>query len=150
MRSSTVLVLSLKSISHELIKNIVLAGIGRLIVMDDAVVTEEDLGGGFLFREEEGAVGQEVSWDLCVSDNAERQRVNAAAPQIASLNPLVSLTVLPTLAPFVRDQSAAAQLDDQQEMAAFLQREKVDVVIACDMTVQQMVSYSFSDRLQTG
>jgi len=61
MRSSTVLVLSLRSISHELIKNIVLAGIGRLIVMDDAVVTEEDLGGGFLFREEEGAVGQEVS-----------------------------------------------------------------------------------------
>ena len=60
MRSSTVLVLSLRSISHELIKNIVLAGIGRLIVMDDAVVTEEDLGGGFLFREEEGAVGQEV------------------------------------------------------------------------------------------
>jgi ubiquitin-like 1-activating enzyme E1 A len=29
--------------------------------MDEGVVTEEDLGGGFLFREEEGAVGQEVS-----------------------------------------------------------------------------------------
>jgi hypothetical protein len=29
--------------------------------MDDGVVTEEDLGGGFLFREEEGAVGMEVS-----------------------------------------------------------------------------------------
>jgi ubiquitin-like 1-activating enzyme E1 A len=61
MRSSTVLILSLKSVAHEIIKNLVLAGIGRLIVMDDGVVTEEDLGTGFLFREEDGAVGQEVS-----------------------------------------------------------------------------------------
>lgn len=60
MRSSTVCVLSLRSLAHETIKNLVLAGIGRLIVMDNGVVTEEDLGGGFLFREEEGAVGQEV------------------------------------------------------------------------------------------
>lgn len=66
MRSSTVLVLSLRSLAHETIKNLVLAGIGRLIVMDDGVVTEEDLGGGFLFREEEGAVGQEVSTALNV------------------------------------------------------------------------------------
>lgn len=28
--------------------------------MDNGVVTEEDLGSGFLFREEEGAVGMEV------------------------------------------------------------------------------------------
>ena len=60
MRSSTVLILSLKTVAHEIVKNLVLAGIGRLIVMDNGVVTEEDLGSGFLFREEEGAVGQEV------------------------------------------------------------------------------------------
>jgi len=60
MRSSTVLILSLKTVAHEIIKNLVLAGIGRLIVMDNGTVTEEDLGSGFLFREEEGAVGQEV------------------------------------------------------------------------------------------
>lgn len=60
MRSSTVLLLSLRSLAHETIKNLVLAGIGRLIIMDDGVVTEEDLGGGFLFREEEGCVGLEV------------------------------------------------------------------------------------------
>lgn len=62
MRSSTVLILSLRSVAHETIKNLVLAGIGRLIVMDDGAVTEEDLGGGFLFREEEGAVGKNVSF----------------------------------------------------------------------------------------
>jgi len=64
MRSSTVLILSLKTVAHEIIKNLVLAGIGRLIVMDNGVVTEEDLGSGFLFREEEGAVGQEVRLSL--------------------------------------------------------------------------------------
>ncbi len=61
MRNSTVLILSLRSLAHETIKNLVLAGIGRLIIMDGEEVTEEDLGGGFLFREEEGAVGMEVS-----------------------------------------------------------------------------------------
>lgn len=60
MRNSTVLVLSLRSLAHETIKNLVLAGIGRLIIMDDGVVTEEDLGAGFLFREADGAVGQNV------------------------------------------------------------------------------------------
>lgn len=62
MRSSTVLILSLHSVAHETIKNLVLAGIGRLIVMDDGVVSEEDLGSGFLFREEDGAVGKNVSF----------------------------------------------------------------------------------------
>ena len=39
MRSSTVLILSLKTVAHEIIKNLVLAGIGRLIVMDNGTVT---------------------------------------------------------------------------------------------------------------
>lgn len=62
MHKSTVLVLSLRSLAHETIKNLVLAGIGRLIVMDGGIVTEEDLGSGFLFQEEAGAVGKEVRW----------------------------------------------------------------------------------------
>lgn len=140
MRSSTVLILSLRSLAHETIKNLVLAGIGRLIVMDNGVVTEEDLGGGFLFREEEGAVGQEVSLIIAIScKGADMQRTTAASPQIASLNPLVSLTALPTLAPFVRDASAGATVDTQQEMVDFLRKEHVDVIVACDMTVQEMV-----------
>ena len=64
MRNSTVLILSLRSLAHETIKNLVLAGIGRMIVMDGGSVTEEDLGAGFFFREEEGAVGKEVSSHL--------------------------------------------------------------------------------------
>lgn len=54
------LLLSLRSLGHETIKNLVLAGIGKLIIMDDGEVTEEDLSGGFLFREEDGAVGKPV------------------------------------------------------------------------------------------
>lgn len=62
MRSATILVLCLRSLAHETIKNLVLAGIGRLIIMDDGDVTEEDLGSGFLFREEDEAVGKPVSY----------------------------------------------------------------------------------------
>lgn len=61
MRSSTILLLTLRALSQETIKNLVLAGVGRLIVMDDKQVSEEDLGAGLLFREEEGDVGKLVS-----------------------------------------------------------------------------------------
>ena len=61
MRSSTILLLTLRALSQETIKNLVLAGVGRLIVMDDKEVSEEDLGAGLLFREEEGDVGKLVS-----------------------------------------------------------------------------------------
>lgn len=64
MRSATILVLCLRSLAHETIKNLVLAGIGRLIIMDEGDVTEEDLGPGFLFREEDGAVGKPVRRSL--------------------------------------------------------------------------------------
>lgn len=64
----------------------------------------------------------------------------AASPQISSLNPLVSLTALPTLAPFLRDKSTdGADVDGTEEMVGFLKREKVDVVIACDMDRSALV-----------
>lgn len=58
MRSASVLVVTLRGIATEVCKNIVLAGIGSLTILDNADVTEEDLGSGFFFREEE--VGQKV------------------------------------------------------------------------------------------
>ena len=59
MRNATMLVLRLKGVATEAIKNIVLAGIGRLIVVDSEEVSEEDLGAGFFFRDED--VGTKVS-----------------------------------------------------------------------------------------
>ena len=61
MRSSTILILTLRALAQETIKNLVLAGVGRLIVMDDQKVSEVDLGAGLLFREEDGDVGKMVS-----------------------------------------------------------------------------------------
>ncbi len=75
----------------------------------------------------------------CAVVPTNSQRTAAALPQIASLNPLVSLTALPTLAPFVRDASGGAQVDSKQGMVQFLKREKVDVVVACDLAIDDLV-----------
>lgn len=58
MRNATILVIRLRGVATEAIKNIVLAGIGKLVVLDDADVDEEDLGAGFFFRDED--VGKKV------------------------------------------------------------------------------------------
>ena len=70
---------------------------------------------------------------------SDRQRTSAALPQIASLNPLVSLTAIPTLAPFVRDAGEANAAGAQEDITEFLRKEKVDVVVACDLTIAEMV-----------
>jgi molybdopterin/thiamine biosynthesis adenylyltransferase len=58
MRNAVILVLRLRGVATEAIKNMVLAGIGKLIVADTEVVHEEDLGCGFFFRDED--VGRKV------------------------------------------------------------------------------------------
>lgn len=47
------MVVRLQGTATEVIKNIVLAGIGKLVMVDDADVAEEDLGSGFFFREQD-------------------------------------------------------------------------------------------------
>lgn len=58
MRNASILVVRLKGVATEAIKNIVLAGIGKLVIVDDQDVSEEDLGAGFFFRDED--VGKKV------------------------------------------------------------------------------------------
>jgi ubiquitin-like 1-activating enzyme E1 A len=58
MRNATILIVTLKGVATETIKNIVLAGIGKLIVADPEDVSPEDLGAGFFFRDED--VGTKV------------------------------------------------------------------------------------------
>ena len=58
MRNATILVVRLRGVATEAIKNMVLAGTGKLIIMDSDTVSEEDLGAGFFFRDED--VGQKV------------------------------------------------------------------------------------------
>lgn len=59
MRNATILVVKLKGTATETIKNIVLAGIGKLIIMDEENVSAEDLGAGFFFQDSD--VGSKVT-----------------------------------------------------------------------------------------
>jgi ubiquitin-like 1-activating enzyme E1 A len=62
MRNAKILVVGLKGTATETIKNIVLAGIGKLVVVDGENVSEEDLGAGFFFRNED--VGEKVKFGV--------------------------------------------------------------------------------------
>jgi ubiquitin-like 1-activating enzyme E1 A len=70
MRNATILVANLRGVATETIKNIVLAGIGKLILVDAESVTEEDLGAGFFFRE--GDVGKNVRVPLTLTRELKR------------------------------------------------------------------------------
>jgi ubiquitin-like 1-activating enzyme E1 A len=53
MRNATILVVRLNGTATEAIKNMVLAGIGKLVIVDSEEVMEEDLGAGFFFRDQD-------------------------------------------------------------------------------------------------
>ncbi|EIW80911.1 hypothetical protein CONPUDRAFT_103924 [Coniophora puteana RWD-64-598 SS2] len=81
MRNATILVVRLRGTATEAIKNIVLAGIGKLIIVDEDDVSEEDLAAGFFYRDED--VG--------------KKRVEAAKARIENLNPLVTVVSSPQI-----------------------------------------------------
>ncbi|ELU44460.1 SUMO1 activating enzyme subunit [Rhizoctonia solani AG-1 IA] len=103
-----VLIIRLKGVATEAIKNIVLAGIGKLIIVDEEVVMETDLGCGFFFSED--SVGQRVSTDNTQDEQKLTQtrdcvkRVEAAKPRIQSLNPLVDVVAVSDLGILSDDQ----------------------------------------------
>lgn len=59
MRDSSVLLIGVRGLSCEVAKNIVLAGIGSLVLLDDSNVTPRDLAANFLVTAED--VGKNVS-----------------------------------------------------------------------------------------
>lgn len=58
MRDSSVLIIGLSGLACEISKNIVLAGIGSLVLLDDAIVTGRDLSANFLLTEQD--IGKNV------------------------------------------------------------------------------------------
>lgn len=60
MRSSSVLIVNLRGMACEIAKNVVLAGVGRITLLDGEQVSEADLGANFFLREDE--IGQKVRW----------------------------------------------------------------------------------------
>lgn len=77
MKQSKILVIRLTAIANEVIKNIVLAGVGSLTILDDRVVDAVDLGAEFFL--EESDIG--------------KYRAQAAFKRIQKLNPRVKLSI---------------------------------------------------------
>ncbi|KAL2825587.1 hypothetical protein BDW59DRAFT_146023 [Aspergillus cavernicola] len=77
LRSANILLITFKALANEVAKNLVLAGIGSLTIIDDAIVTEEDLGAQFFLTQ----------------DSLGHNRAQAAAPAIRAMNPRVQLHV---------------------------------------------------------
>ncbi|KAL1969022.1 hypothetical protein VTN77DRAFT_856 [Rasamsonia byssochlamydoides] len=77
LRSANILLITFKALANEIAKNLVLAGIGSLTILDHEVVSEMDLGAQFFVSQEH--VGQ--------------NRAQAAAPQVRAMNPRVRVHV---------------------------------------------------------
>lgn len=77
IRNANILLITMKALGNEIAKNLVLAGIHSLTIVDHALVTEADLGAQFFISESD--IGQ--------------SRAFAAAPQIRKLNPRVEVIV---------------------------------------------------------
>ncbi|KAL9093284.1 MAG: hypothetical protein Q9165_004025 [Trypethelium subeluteriae] len=78
IRSANVLLVSIRALANEIAKNLVLAGIHSITLVDHEVVTQDDLGSQFLVSEAD--VGQ--------------NRAEAAAVQIRKLNPRVTVNTI--------------------------------------------------------
>ena len=59
IRSANILLVSLRALGTEIAKNLTLAGISSLTIIDEDPVTEDDLGAGYFLRQED--VGKPVS-----------------------------------------------------------------------------------------
>ena len=58
MRNAKILLIGMRALANETAKNLVLAGIGSLTVLDPELVTEDDLSSQFFVQEEH--LGQNV------------------------------------------------------------------------------------------
>ncbi|KAF7722057.1 SUMO-activating enzyme subunit 1 [Apophysomyces ossiformis] len=77
IRDSHILVAGIRAISNEALKNLALAGVGSITLLDHGIVREEDLGAQFFLTHAD--IG--------------KNRAVAAAPAIQALNPRVSVQV---------------------------------------------------------
>jgi ubiquitin-like 1-activating enzyme E1 A len=79
IRNANILVITIKALGNEVAKNLVLAGIGSLTVVDHETVTEADLGSQFFLSAVDNPVGM--------------KRAEAASTAIRKLNPRVKVSV---------------------------------------------------------
>ncbi|RYP28719.1 hypothetical protein DL767_007062 [Monosporascus sp. MG133] len=75
IQAANILLITMKALANEIAKNLVLAGIGSLTLVDDQNVSEADLGAQFFLSEE----------------NIGQNRAEAASREIQKLNPRVKV-----------------------------------------------------------
>lgn len=61
MLNSSILVYGFNGVGTEVVKTLVLAGVGNVTVLDHRTVNERDFGCNFFLREQEGDLGKLVS-----------------------------------------------------------------------------------------
>mmetsp|Transcript_61223 Transcript_61223/g.147355 ORF Transcript_61223/g.147355 Transcript_61223/m.147355 type:complete len:337 (-) Transcript_61223:381-1391(-) len=81
MGKAKVLMCGVKGLAVEIAKNIVLAGVGEVVLMDDGVLVEEDLGANYF------AIMEDV--------DQKRTRAEASVAKLQELNPLSGVTAAP-------------------------------------------------------
>ncbi|CAI7642820.1 unnamed protein product [Penicillium glandicola] len=82
IRSANILLITVKALANEVAKNLVLAGIGSLTIIDHQDITEEDLGAQFFIAEAQSE-----------QDVIGKNRAQIAGPQIHKMNPRVKLHI---------------------------------------------------------
>ncbi|KAI9025585.1 hypothetical protein DFJ74DRAFT_705073 [Hyaloraphidium curvatum] len=75
MRNVKILVIGMKALSNEVVKNTVLAGVGGITILDPENVEPHDLGAQFFLRE------SDIGWN----------RAEAVAERVSALNPRVKI-----------------------------------------------------------
>lgn len=81
IRGANILLIGMRALGNEIAKNLVLAGVGTLTLLDHEMVTEEDLGAQFLVSKED--IG--------------KNRAEAAVETLKKMNPRVNLFVDPDM-----------------------------------------------------
>lgn len=64
IRTANILLISVKALANEVAKNLVLAGIATLTIVDHESVTEDDLGSQFFVSEEDVGKNVRPCWTL--------------------------------------------------------------------------------------
>ncbi|KAM3417942.1 hypothetical protein BST61_g6154 [Cercospora zeina] len=116
IRRAKVLLISLRAVGTEIAKNLTLAGIQELTIVDSDEVTEDDLGSQFFLREED--IG--------------KTRAEAAIPRIQELNPRVTVKSHGSLQDLL--------MKDQTYYAPF------SCVIACDHDIMTLSTINTAAR----
>ncbi|GJJ74525.1 ubiquitin-like 1-activating enzyme E1 A [Entomortierella parvispora] len=101
MRNASILIAGMRGLSNEVCKNIILAGVGSITILDHENITEQDFGSQFLIRG--AALGT--------------NRAAAAAEKARLLNPRVNVIV---------DQEDIVKKDD-----AFFQQFNIVCLVGC-------------------